>query len=450
MRSPWPVRVLLPAAQSLAEGSWLAVLYAALQAAGGELTYLGPIELGALALAGTAWGRRRQWTSATPQAVGLPLLALLAGLIGWLLSPGVRAALVDGNLLLALSLHMPGWLAALAFWRGEAHRFSEDDALIQDRLVGWGVPGLAVPWLIGYAASSGQLENDFAAAAFVSTFFFIGSAFTALGLSRLEAMRLSTGSDWRRNRAWVFMIVCLALALTALSVPTAALLGISASSLLATIVVPLQTLILIFVVLTAPIFILAALVADLLHTLLPGIRLDLSLPSLNVSGGSQAGSDLPAIILIVVVGCLMLLEIVVLVIVLAIVLWERLRRDDRADPVFEERSIVFPPSDPREHPSSPTPLSRRSPREADATGAYLAALDALEDDGRWARRRHESPAAHLIRARADGLLSPSFGRLAAAYQLVRYGPRPLPEREHNRALGRLRALRSWLQGSHKP
>ena len=36
MRSSWPVRVLLPTAQVLAEGGWLAVVYAALQAFSGD------------------------------------------------------------------------------------------------------------------------------------------------------------------------------------------------------------------------------------------------------------------------------------------------------------------------------------------------------------------------------------------------------------------------------
>src|SRR6266545_5665825 len=169
MRSRSPVRFLLPAAQALAEGSWLAVVYAAFQAAAGDVARVGPLELGALALAGMAWGRRHRWLSPTSDAVGLPLLALAAGCFGWLLDPDVRAGLVDGDLLLALSMHTPGWLAGLAFWRGEAHRVRADDAVTQDRLLRWAVPALAIPWLIGYASASGRLEADFAAAAFVGT-----------------------------------------------------------------------------------------------------------------------------------------------------------------------------------------------------------------------------------------------------------------------------------------
>jgi hypothetical protein len=141
MRSSWSVRVLLPAAQSLAEGSWLAVLYAALQASAKEIPYLGPLELGVLVVAGTAWGRRRRWTSPAVETLGLPLLALLCGAFGWLLAPAVRVALSEGDLFRALSLHVPGWLAALAFWRGEAHRFRVDDAVTEHWLAR---PGVAV------------------------------------------------------------------------------------------------------------------------------------------------------------------------------------------------------------------------------------------------------------------------------------------------------------------
>ena len=76
------------------------------------------------------------------------------------------------------------------------------------------MPGLAIPWLLGYSVAGGQLQDDFAAAALVGTLFFVGSAFTALGLRRLEALRLSTGSEWRGDRTWLLMIIGLALVLT--------------------------------------------------------------------------------------------------------------------------------------------------------------------------------------------------------------------------------------------
>lgn len=444
MRSRSPVRILLPAAQALAEGSWLAVVYAALQAAGGEVARLGPLELGALALGGMAWGRRRRWLSPASDAVGLPLLALAAGCFGWLLAPDVRAGLVDGDLLLALSLHTPGWLAGLAFWRGEAHRVRADDAATQDRLLRWAVPALAIPWLIGYASAGGRLEADFAAAAFVGTIVFSGSAFVALGLARLEAARASMGSEWRDNRSWLTLIVGVAVAITAFAVPAAALLGIPGRSVLAVLVVPLQTLILLLVVVSAPIFILAAVVAGLLRGMLPGdFRFEgFQLPKLTPWG--EPGSDLPAIIISLVVAGIFALDFVMLL----LLLWVRYiegRRRNAPDPQFEERSIVVPAASLAEPAPVPVSRSRRAADADDPAGAYLAALDELATDGRWPRRQHETPAAHLGRARAEGLSSGSFGRLAAAYQLVRYGSRPLGGREEGRTRGRFDAFRGWLR-----
>jgi hypothetical protein len=435
---------VLPAAQSLAEGSWLAVLYAALQAAGKEAAYLGPLELGALVVAGTAWGRRRRSTSPLAEALGLPLLALLCGAFGWLLAPGVRVALSEGDLISALGLHVPGWVAALAFWRGVAHRFRADDTVTEHRLARWAVPGLAIPWLLGYAVADGQLESDFAAAALIGTLFFIGSAFTALGLKRLEALRLSTGRDWRGDRSWLFMIVGMALVLTVGSVPLAAILGIPARGLLGALASPLQTFILLLVLLTAPVFLAAAIVADWLGSMLPAGALD-HLPTFNIPRG-QADSDLLLTILGVIVASIFLFEFLALLVLLWMVFWGP-RRRGRLDQPFEERAIVLPSDDEDEVPPVPAAPRRRVPVSDDVTAAYLAALDALAIDGRWARRAHESPAAHMARVRAEGFGSRPFGRLAAAYQLVRYGGRSLPERERSRTRSRLDSVRALLTRS---
>ncbi|HYN64971.1 MAG TPA: DUF4129 domain-containing protein, partial [Candidatus Limnocylindrales bacterium] len=237
-----------------------------------------------------------------------------------------------------------------------------------------------------------------------------------------------------------------ALALTGITVPVAALLGIPAHSLLGTMVGPLQTLILLMVVVTAPIFLLAAWIAGLLRSLLPAdFRLgELSLPSFTLPR-PEPTSDLPGIILTVVVASAFLFDFIVLAAMIWFSYQGRRRRRDFVDPAFEERAIVVPLS----APGAPTPATVAPVRGAaaadDSTGAYLAALDALAEDGRWPRRAHETPAAHLSRARAEGLEGPSFGRLAAAYQLARYSPRPLPAREVKRARIRLQTLLERLR-----
>jgi Domain of unknown function (DUF4129) len=445
MRSPWPARVLLPAAQALAEGSWLAVVYAALQAATGQFPWIGPLEFGVMAGAGMAWGRRARWRSATAEALGLPLLALAAGAFCWLLDPAVRANLAVGEPIAALSLHGAGWLGAVAFWRGEVHRSIEDDDVIQDRLLRWVLPGLAIPWLVGHATSSGAIEAAFTSAAFVGTVFFIGSAFTAMGLSRLEAVRVVTGSDWRSNRSWVVLVVGIAIVMTLLAAPAAAFLGVPAKALLAAVVGPIQTLLFVLVLLFTPVILLGALLADLVQPLLPeGFGLGQIQPPTTFFNARDAANNLPSVLFYVILGALLVFELFVLGVMLWMRHQERRRMRSLASEAFEERSIVIPPSG-REREAQPAAARRAAPLPLDdPAGAYLAALSSLDRDGRWARRANETPAAHAGRIRAEGMDAGAFARLAAAYQLVRYGAQHLSERERRRSAPRLRALRSWL------
>jgi hypothetical protein len=447
MRSSWAERVL-PTLQVLAEGSWLAVVYAALQALAGGPPWLGPIELGAMAWAGMAWGRRRRWTGPQAEALGLPLLALLAGAGGWLLAPEVRTLLADGELVAALGTHTPGWIAAIAFWRGEVHRSAEDDDAIQDQLLRWAIPGLAIPWAVGHALTSGQVEADFTAAAFVGTVFFTGSAFMAMGLARLEAVRASTGSDWRANRSWLALVLAVALGVTILAIPAGALLGVPARSLLIALIGPLQTVLVVLLILATPIVLLGAAAAELIRPYLPeGFGLgEIELPDLFGANPREATTDLPTIVFYVVIGLLLVLELMVL----GLVLWMRWQERRRmrialADP-FEERSIVIPDAEPSPVATIPAPPRRRM-RTDDPAGAYLAALDALARDGRWPRRASETPAAHVARSRSEGLVDVALGRLAAAYQLARYGGLRLGQFETRRAPNRLSALRRRLRRS---
>lgn len=445
MRSSWASRALLPAMQVVAEGSWLAVLYAALQSISGEAVRLGPLELAVLAWAGMAWGRRSRWRSPAAEAVGLPILAVVAGAAAWLLDPVVRQALAGGDPLGALAMHPAGWVGAIAFWRGETHRSAEDDDAIQDRLLRWGVPGLAVPWAIGHLASSGAVEQEFTAAAFMGTVFFVASAFTAMGLARLEAVRASTGSDWRRNRSWIALLLVTAVAVTVLAIPAAMLLGIPARALLVVILGPLAAVLVVLLLLATPIIVLAAVVADAIGPLMPeGFGLgQIELPDFTVDV-RDVTTRAPVVIFYLIVGVILLIELVIV----AAIVWMRWQERKRirmalADP-FEERSIVIPP--PEERAAPPTPARRRAAaRGNDPASAYLQALEALERDGRWTRGPAETPAAHAARTRAGGLELPALGRLATAYQLVRYGGRDLTGTEVGRALPRLRALRAWLR-----
>lgn len=444
MRSSWPVRILLPSVQVLAEGGWLAVVYAALQAVAGTTPRIGPLELALLAWAGLAWGRRSRWTGAAAEAIGLPALMLAGGAVGWLLDPEVRGLLIHGQGVAALGTHLPGWIGAIAVWRGETHRSIEDDDLLAGQLLRWVVPGLALPWLVGHQMAAGAAEVSFTAAAFMGTVVFFGAAFTAVGLARLEAVRAATGSDWRTNRSWLLLVVGVALAITAIGIPAAALLGVPASALLAVLIGPLRVILLALLLISTPLIILIAAVIDLIRPLLPKSLMlpTFTLPNLQVDP-SDVVSQAPTVVVFSIVVLLAILELLFLALILY-VRWQERRhyRFAAADP-FEEREIMIPPAPPASAPR-PAARGRFHPRPTDPTGAYLAALDQLARDGRWPRRSAETPAAHAARARGEGLEGTPLARLAAAYQLARYGDRRLGSRETGRGRGRLVRLREIL------
>jgi hypothetical protein len=444
MRSPWPVRFLLPTVQVLAEGGWLAVVYAALQAFSGGIPRIGPLELALVAWMGLAWGRRSRWRSAAAEAIGLPALMLVGGAMGWLLAPEVRTLLVHGQPIEALGSHAAGWIGAIAVWRGEVHRATEDDDLMAGQLLRWAVPGLAVPWLVGHALTTGAVEIAFTSAAFMGTVVFIGSAFAAMGLARLEAVRIATGSDWRTNSSWLLLVLGVALGVTAIGIPAGALLGVPASALLPLLIGPLRVIFLILILVSTPVIVVIAGLTELVGGFLPhGFQLpNILLPDFTVD--PAVVSDAPTVIVFSIVIILAIIELAFLALVLYLRWQERRRyRFASADP-FEERAIVIP--SPAAAPAAAPPRrSRPRANSGDPTGAYLAALDALERDGRWPRLATETPAGHAERAAREGLTGSPLARLAAAYQLVRYGERRLGSREAARARGRLGRLRELLR-----
>lgn len=441
MRSSWAVRALLPAAQVLAEGGWLAVVYAAAQALTQGTPHVGPLELALLAWAGMAWARRRSWRSSEADAVGLPLLILLGAAAGWFLAPDVRAALLDGQLTTALGLHPAGWLAGIAVLRGAAHSSEGEESGVQQRLLRIAIPGLAVPWLVGSLATAGVIEREFSAAAFMGTLVFTASAFTALGLAHLESVRLTTGVDWRENRSWLTMVVGVALALTAAGIPAAMLLGVPANALLVALFGPIRVVLLFVLLLATPIVAAAA----WLVSLLPIGDVTTFQPPLNIirAEPSQAVSDAPAFIFYAIVALLLVIELLFLAAILYF-RWQERRTFASEPEAFEERAIVLPPGAAPRRPRQ-RPLAASRPNADDPAAAYLAALDALSRDGRWPRSPSETPAEHARRVRLAGLGDPSLPRLAAAYQLARYGGLPLSRLEARRSRSRLARLRSLLR-----
>jgi hypothetical protein len=444
VRSNWPAR-LLPPLQVLAEGGWIAVLYAAIQALAGSYPRIGPIELAILAGAGMAWARRSRWRSAAVEAIGLPVLVVLGGAAGWFLAPDVRSELVAGAPLVALQLHLPGWIAGLAVIRGAAHADPEDDEVSGDVLLRWVVPGLAIPWFIGQVLTAPVVRPAFTAAAFTGTMVFIGGSFAAMGLARLEAVRAETGSDWRRNRTWLAVVGVTAALLMVIGIPAAALLGVPLQALTAMLYGPIRLVFLLGLLLMTPVILAAAALAEALQAIIPkGVKLPaITLPNLNAAP-QEPTSAAPTIIFYVIVALLVTLEVALVAWVIYL-RWQERRRLQRAiQETFEERAIVIPPAEPAPRATG-VARGRARPHGAGPEGAYLAALDLLAGEDRWTRHAEETPAAHARRVRAAGLTEPAFGRLAVAYQLARYAGRELPEPEARRAALRLGRLRTWLR-----
>jgi hypothetical protein len=277
----------------------------------------------------------------------------------------------------------------------------------------------------------------------VATLLFAGSAFTALGLARLETVRRAQ-DDVRSRRSWLLLIGVVALATTLLGIPLGIFLGVPANALLTTLVGPLRALLLALIALTTPLIVVIAAITELIGSIIPPGTTFPKITLPTFSGEVVDVPSAPSILFYAAIGILIILELTAI----GLYLWARIRdrREAEAEELvgFEERAIVRPPdASPPEAPPAPPVARHHDPRTA--AGAYLAAIGMLARDGRWARSANETPAHHAQRARRLGLGGGALGRLAAAYQIEIYGGRPLPTRERGRFASRLSALRGLLR-----
>jgi hypothetical protein len=443
---------LLPVVQCLAEGGLLAVVAAAVQALFAEVPILGPFELAILAGIGMAWARRRRWRSPAWEAFGLPLIAVAAGTLCWLISPEVRVALLSGTATEALGANPGGWIGVVAVYRGHAHHAREADEEVQDALMRWGLPALAVAWLVGDLAArraGADIQDAFTAVAFLGSLVFVGAGVLALGLARLATVR----GDGPGGGSWFGFALIVALGITLIGIPAGALLGVPLETVLIALVAPIRVIGALFLLILSPVVVLAALLVELVQPILPeGFgQGTIQLPTIDI-GVRQPSTPLPGVLFYVAFITIVLLEMAAV----ALYLWwrwhERREMAALADELAEERSVVFdrPPRPPREpRPASPPRRDRHDP-----VGAYLLALEALAADGRWPRRAAETPRHHAARVESDlgaggaaGPVAAALARLAAGYQLLRYAGRPLSDRERARSATRLDRLERALRQS---
>jgi hypothetical protein len=438
MPSSWRADGLLTLLALVAEGAWLAVVYAAVQVVvGGQPPLLGTFEL-TIAAAAAALLARRRLLDPDERPLTFFAATVAAGLVGWLVSPDARELLSGGNLAGAIGLHPGGWLVAVAFLRGIGRGLEVDDRAVT-RLVLWGTPGLALPWIAGQLAPQ-PLRSVFVEQAFVASLTFVSTGFMAAGLARLQVIGQETGVDWRENRSWLGLLVGVLAMVLAIGVPAAFLLGLPIDTVARGLLGPLGTLLgyLILVVLIP-----LAWVAGLLTEALLGLGLRLPAPAGAPSGGQPFRLPETYDFEQVRGGLLTIGIFWALVLLLAVIVgrtWLRRRAGRAARDASEERFIHLPETRLRLGlPRLGLPRRRRSPAPHDAVSAYLAALE-LFAAGELVRQEAESPQVHARRV-ADRQLS----LLAADYALSRYGGRALSRLEHLRALGRWRGLRTRLR-----
>jgi hypothetical protein len=436
MRSSWPAELgnralaLLPsAATAAAEGAWLAVVYAAVQAgmAGRPLAtevwaFVLAAALGVVFAHRTGGRRRTVLTAASCAAIGL---------VGWAMDPQVRALAASGTLAAAAMTHPAGWLLGVATWRGSRHADPTTDDLVVGSLLFWGVPGLAVPWLVGSTIGARAAFID---AALPATLLFMGAGLVAVGLTRLDALGRDVGVDWRKNRTWVALLVGVVALVVAIGTPAAVLLGASVDAMINTVIGPIAALVGgagdLVIALLGAVGALAGSAAPAGASPPPSLPPGPAMPFSAPAGLSNAFA----------VGVFLLL------IVAVILVWRRVRGAPRTvrwqPPRSEERRIALPrPSVRITLPHLPRLSFPRSIRPRTAIEAYLAVLAAFDRNERIARRVGESPAAHARRLRRQGDGSLPLDLLAADFALARYGGAKLTRAET------ARAIRRWRTGT---
>ena len=139
-------------------------------------------------------------------------------MVGWLSDPAARVALTTQGVIPALGVNVAGWVAGLAVLRGYAHARLPISASTVGTVFTVGVPCLAVAAILGGMIAE-PYRARFLADTTVAVVVFAGASILALAIARLTAIGAGSGFDWRRNPAWVALLVVLVLTTLAIAVP---------------------------------------------------------------------------------------------------------------------------------------------------------------------------------------------------------------------------------------
>ena len=432
---------LIPLALAgIVEGAWLSVIYASWQVG---LAH-GPMLLGPLALAVPAWIGLwwiRSGTSPQTEVVGLALLTVAAAAVGVAVEPAALGAFLGGDPAGAVASHAAGVLAGLAVLRGARHRHGGEEDAVVGGLLRWGLPLLALPWVVG-GVSPGPWRTAFAAAAFPSTILFVTAGLLDIGLARLEGLESEAGRDWDRRRSWLVLAGGVLALMALVAIPTALIIGAPLGSVIDGLLGPVAALLglLLLPVFALGVAILAGLELVPLHPLLTSAAPGASASRLPSPGADAAD---PAVAL----GAAILVVIGFVLLIVLVARWDLgRRRAERPSRVArrrrEERSVALP--DRFGLPAWRPPALRRLGVPRTASAAYVSWLVDLEGRPGRERRPAETPSGHAARLRRDAGLPFSGDLLAADFELERYAGRRLGPTETRRAVGRWRRLRDRL------
>jgi hypothetical protein len=435
---------ILPTALTLvAEAAWVTIVAGLLQAFTRHAPVLGFGWFVAATLAGVVATRAVEPRVGSRWPVVAAALALATGAVGWLLSPDVRSILArDGLAALgpAIAANIGGWLGSVAFVRGVAHARLPADPRRIGTMLGIAVPGLAAIAIVGGMVGE-PVRSAFLGEAQAEVVVFLLAGISALALARLGLVATGAAVDWRRNPAWLALLLVL-LAITALvSVATSLVAGPAIVMLLSAVITPL-IIVGFFVGFDRRSFLILALSVvgtAAVATLLQLFASSNSAPppaSPNPSPGAEPEAAAGVPVAFGVLGVLLALAVLALLVLAR--LWLRRPRDD--DPLVPEtREIDRGELDAdRSRRRRRALAARRRPR--DAVAAYRTLLEELDRYDDLRRQPGETPAEHAARLRDDGRGSLGLDLLAADYGLVRFGGVTLSAPEIRRAVGRAR----WL------
>lgn len=370
------------------------------------------------------------------------LLVAIGGLVGWLSAPAARTALVSFGVIPALGVNPAGWVAGVAVLRGFTHAKLPISAGTLATLFAVGVPSLAVAALAGGMIAEPHRAR-FLADATVAVVVFAGCSILALAIARLTAVGEGSGFDWRRNPAWVALLVVLVLTTLAVAVPAAdfsPLIALAAGSVVGPLLI--VGLVLGFNRGTVRTVVLATAGVILVLGLFRLLGSGPLTTAQNIGGGAAGSVSQPASTSAGSVGLLVIVVAAMIVVLILARLWSRRTVPDPSG-LDEVRSIDHGEAS-TDGPARRFRRRRAAPDPSTAVEAYVRLLDDLDRRPDARREAAETPAAHAARLRATGAANLSLDLLAADYALARFGGVELSPTEDRRAVERWRRLRRTL------